>query len=74
MFKSHRPAEGDAWEGNVEGKTRGMLDGANMYHFVKIRRADDGQLVKVRIDRGLWKSIAVGDRILKEPGRGPVKA
>lgn len=50
-----------------------MLDGANMYHFVKIRRADDGQLVKVRIDRGLWKSIAVGDRIVKEPGRRPVK-
>ena len=50
-----------------------MLDGANMYHFVKVRRAD-GQFVKARVDRGLWKSIAVGDRIVKEPGSGPVKA
>jgi len=50
-----------------------MLDGANMYHFVKVRRAD-GQCMKVRVDRGLWKSIAVGDRLVKAPGSGPAKA
>ncbi|MFE7854147.1 hypothetical protein [Streptomyces sp. NPDC057403] len=50
-----------------------MLDGANMYHFVKLRRTD-GQSVKVRIGRGLWKSIAVGDRLVKQPGGDPVKA
>ncbi|MFB7247359.1 hypothetical protein ACFCYX_33430 [Streptomyces populi] len=73
MFKSRRPGPDDAWEGVVEDKSRGMLDGANMYHFVKVRRGD-GRSVKVRIDRGLWKSIAVGDRIVKEPGGAPVKA
>jgi hypothetical protein len=73
MFKSHKPGPDDAWEGIVEDKSRGMLDGANMYHFVKVRRVG-GQFIKVRIDRGLWKSIAVGDRIVKEPGSGPVKA
>ncbi|MFE2584828.1 hypothetical protein [Streptomyces sp. NPDC059378] len=73
MFKSHKPGPDDAWEGIVEDKSRGMLDGANMYHFVKVRRAD-GQFMKVRVDRGLWKSIAVGDRIVKEPGGGPAKA
>ncbi|MGW7607623.1 DUF7489 domain-containing protein [Streptomyces sp. NPDC054766] len=73
MFKSHKPGPDDAWEGIVEDKSRGMLDGANMYHFVKVRRAD-GQSMKVRIDRGLWKSIAVGDRIAKERGSSPVKA
>uniref|UniRef100_A0AAU3ICL6 DUF7489 domain-containing protein n=1 Tax=Streptomyces sp. NBC_01393 TaxID=2903851 RepID=A0AAU3ICL6_9ACTN len=73
MFKSHKPRPDDAWEGIVEDKSRGMLDGANMYHFVTVRRVD-GQFVKVRIDRRLWKSIEVGDRIVKEPGSGPVKA
>lgn len=42
-----------------------MLDGANMYHFIEVRRTD-GQSMKVRIDRRLWKSIEVGDRIVKE--------
>ncbi|MEU0781588.1 hypothetical protein ABZ341_08380 [Streptomyces sp. NPDC006173] len=73
MFRSRKPGPDDAWEGMVEDKSRGMLDGANMYHFVKVRRTD-GQVTKVRVDRGLWKSIAVGDRIVKEPGSGPVKA
>ncbi|MFD7877777.1 hypothetical protein ACFV5G_27385 [Streptomyces sp. NPDC059766] len=73
MFKSHKPGPDDAWEGIVEDKSRGMLDGANMYHFVKVRRAD-GQFMKVRVDRGLWKSMSVGDRIVKEPGSGPAKA
>ncbi|MFF3617214.1 hypothetical protein [Streptomyces sp. NPDC002580] len=73
MFTSHKPGLDDAWEGIVEDKSRGMLDGANMYHFIKVRCAD-GRLVKVRVDRGLWKSITVGDRIVKEPGSGPVKA
>ncbi|WP_328443465.1 hypothetical protein OG780_44035 [Streptomyces sp. NBC_00386] len=52
-------------EGIVEDKSRGMLDGANMYHFIEVRRTD-GQSMKVRIDRRLWKSIEVGDRIVKE--------
>jgi hypothetical protein len=73
MFKSHKTGPDDAWEGIVEDKSRGMLDGANMYHFVKVRRAD-GYFLKVRIDRGLWKSIAVGDRLVKEPGSAPAKA
>ncbi|MER6563419.1 hypothetical protein ABT300_37990 [Streptomyces sp. NPDC001027] len=73
MFKSHKPGPDDAWEGVVEDKSRGMLDGANMYHFIEVRRGD-GELMKVRIGRGLWKSIAVGDRIVKEPGSDPVKA
>ncbi|MFD8733636.1 hypothetical protein ACFV06_01825 [Streptomyces sp. NPDC059618] len=73
MFTSHKPAPDDAWDGIVEDKSRGMLDGANMYHFVKVRRTD-GQCVKVRVDRALWKSVAVGDRIVKEPGSNPAKA
>ncbi|MFC9588692.1 hypothetical protein [Streptomyces sp. NPDC056944] len=72
MMKSHTPGHDDAWEGFVMGKSRGMLDGSNMYHFVEVRFAD-GTLTKFRIDRRLWKSIDVNDRIIKEPGSDPVK-
>ncbi|MFF3772061.1 hypothetical protein [Streptomyces sp. NPDC002232] len=54
------------------GKSRGMLDGSNMYHFVEVRLTD-GDVTKVRIDRRLWKSIEIDDRIVKEPGSEPVK-
>ncbi len=49
-----------------------MLDGSNMYHFVEVRLAD-GESVQVRISRRLWKSIEVGDRIVKRPGADPAK-
>ncbi|MEV1023198.1 hypothetical protein [Streptomyces sp. NPDC050264] len=72
MFKSRKAGRDDAWEGTVVDKSRGMLDGSNMYHFVKFRRAD-GETVQVRIGRRLWKSIAVGDRIVKQSGSDPAK-
>lgn len=73
MFKSRKPGQDDAWEGVVTDKSRGMLDGANMYHFVELR-LDGGESTKVRIGRVLWKSLAVGDRVVKRPGDDPVKA
>ncbi|WP_428949842.1 DUF7489 domain-containing protein [Streptomyces sp. cg35] len=72
MFTSRKVRQDDAWEGAVTEKSRGMLDGSNMYHFVKVRRAD-GENVKVRISRRLWKAVAVGDRLVKRPGSDPVK-
>ncbi|MFJ9411455.1 hypothetical protein [Streptomyces sp. NPDC101393] len=72
MIKSLKVARDDSWEGVVTDKSRGMLDGSNMYHFVEIRLAD-GESVKVRIARRLWKSIEVGDRIVKQPGADPAK-
>lgn len=72
MFKSHKVGRDDSWEGIVVKKSRGMLDGSNMYHFVEVRRTD-GEVVKARISRQLWKSIAVDDRIVKQPGADPVK-
>ncbi|WP_457786012.1 DUF7489 domain-containing protein [Streptomyces rimosus] len=72
MFKTHKAGRDDAWEGVIVNKSRGMLDGSNMYHFVEIRIADD-EPTKVRISRRLWKSVAVGDRIIKRPGADPVK-
>ncbi|MEU7430755.1 hypothetical protein AB0B07_07795 [Streptomyces sioyaensis] len=72
MFKSRRVGRDDSWEGIVINKSRGMLDGSNMYHFVEVRLAD-GESVKVRISRRLWKSIVVDDRIVKRPGADPVR-
>lgn len=73
MSKTHEFGRDDSWEGVVIHKSRGMLDGSNMYHFVEIRLAD-GESAKVRIGRQLWKSIAVGDRIVKRPDADPAKA
>ncbi|MFF4753656.1 DUF7489 domain-containing protein [Streptomyces sp. NPDC002514] len=72
MFKSRKAGRNESWEGVVTDKSRGMLDGSNLYHFIEVRLAD-GQSTKVRIGGRLWKSIAVGDRIVKQPGADPVK-
>ncbi|MFJ7206961.1 hypothetical protein ACIQWR_25940 [Streptomyces sp. NPDC098789] len=73
MVKTHEIGRDDSWEGVVTRTSRGMLDGSNMYHFVELRLAD-GASVKVRIDRRLWKALAVGDRLVKRPGADPYKA
>ncbi|MEW2129005.1 hypothetical protein [Streptomyces sp. NPDC005435] len=72
MFTSRTAGQDDSWEGVVTDKSRGMLDGSNMYHFVQLRLAD-GESRKVRIRRRLWKEVSVGDRIVKRPGSDPVK-
>ncbi|MEV7414789.1 hypothetical protein [Streptomyces sp. NPDC089919] len=72
MTNSHGTAHGDSWEGTVTDLSRGMLDGSNMYHFVEVRLSD-GASLKLRIHRRLWKSLAVGDRLVKHPGSDPAK-
>ncbi|MFG3350310.1 hypothetical protein ACGF1Z_35340 [Streptomyces sp. NPDC048018] len=72
MKKSRTSGHDDAWEGVVTGRSRGMLDGSNMYHFLEIRLSD-GAFVKIRVGRRLWKSIDIDDRVVKEPGSDPVK-
>ncbi|MBJ7901832.1 hypothetical protein ACIQMP_13770 [Streptomyces sp. NPDC091385] len=72
MFTSRKPGQDDSWEGVVTDKSRGMLDGSNMYHFVQLR-LPDGESRKIRIPRRLWKEVTVGDRLVKRPGSDPVK-
>lgn len=62
----------DTWEGTVVKKTRGLLDGSNMYRRLKVR-LDDGETVKVRVSRTLWDSVEVGDSVSKSEGQDPVK-
>ncbi|WP_442305791.1 DUF7489 domain-containing protein [Streptomyces sp. 2RAF24] len=73
-MNSRKAAQDDAWEGVVVSKSRGMLDGSNLYHFVEVRLADgEGEPMKVRIGRRLWKSLDVNDRVIKRPGAEPAK-
>jgi hypothetical protein len=62
------PTRDDAWSGTVVKKSRGLLDGANLYRRLKVR-LDDGTHLKVTVDRDLWRQLRVGDRLVKLPGR-----
>ncbi len=69
-----RRKDGDeAWQGVVVTRHRGMLDGSNMYHRLDLRLAD-GTTRSVRVGRTLWKSVAEGDLVSKQPGQPPAKA
>lgn len=61
-----------AWEGIVVKKSRGLLDGSNMYRRLTIRLVD-GSTTKVRVDRQLWSSVTEGDLVTKAAGEDPVK-
>jgi hypothetical protein len=50
------------WEGTVVKKYRALLDGANLYRRILVRRGD-GSTVKARVDRATWKTLAVGDAV-----------
>ena len=62
----------DSWEGTVVKKSRGLMDGSNMYRRLKIRLAD-GSTTKVKVDRALWDAVSEGDVVAKAPGQDPVK-
>jgi hypothetical protein len=62
----------DVWEGIVEKKSRGLLDGSNMYRRLKIRQPD-GSTKKVRVNRTLWNAVDVGDVVSKAAGQDPIK-
>ncbi|MER5732018.1 hypothetical protein ABT084_27435 [Streptomyces sp. NPDC002138] len=73
MSRSHQAGREDSWEGVVTALSRGLLDGSNMYHFIEVHLTD-GATIKIRIGRRLWKSLTVGDRIVKRPDADPAKA
>lgn len=73
MFRSRRPARDESWDAVVVDKSRGMSDGANLYCYITVRFANDTSR-KIRIGRGLWKSLDPGDRVSKRAGDNPVKA
>ncbi|MEU0558078.1 hypothetical protein [Dactylosporangium maewongense] len=60
----------NAWSGTVAKKSRGLLDGSNLYRRLKVR-LDDGTHVDVKVDRDLWSQLEVGDRVVKPEGGQP---
>lgn len=60
----------NAWSGTVAKKSRGLLDGSNLYRRLKVR-LDDGTHVDVKVDRALWHQLRVGDRVVKAAGGQP---
>jgi hypothetical protein len=62
----------DSWSGTVVKKSRGLLDGSNMYRRLKVQLGD-GQTRKVRVSRTLWDAVEVGDSLSKAAGQDPVK-
>ncbi|NUP50142.1 MAG: hypothetical protein HOW97_22950 [Catenulispora sp.] len=65
-MKSHE----NTWSGTVVKKSRALLDGSNLYRRLELR-LDDGTVITVRVDRGLWKELNVGDRLVKRAGEDP---
>ena len=63
-------ANTDAWSGTVAKKSRALLDGSNLYRRLTVQLGD-GSLLQVKVDRGLWKELEPGDRILKREGEKP---
>ena len=62
----------DAWEGIVIKKSRGLLDGSNLYRRLKIRLSD-GSVIKVRVGRDLWHAVTEGDTVTKVAGQDPAR-
>ncbi|WP_338762833.1 hypothetical protein V7968_36095 [Nocardia vulneris] len=60
------------WQGTVVEKSRGLLDGANLYRRLVVR-LDDGSTIKVRVNRSLWNSLEPGDSVSKQAGADPTK-
>lgn len=63
----------DVWDATVVKKSRGLLDGSNLYRQLTVRHAD-GQEDTIRVSKQLWKQIDVGDRLVKEAGLEPRRA
>jgi hypothetical protein len=61
----------DAWTGTVVRKSRGLLDGSNLYRRLRVR-LEDGTKLNVKVDRDVWKGVAIGDRLVKQPGQPPL--
>ena len=66
-------SKNETWNAVVVAKSRGLLDGSSLYRRVTVRH-DDGREGKIRVPRDVWKTIAPGDRVIKEPGQDPRRA
>ena len=63
----------EAWAGVVTDRKRSAPDGSTVVHTITVTLGD-GSSRKVRIRGSLYRSLDVGDRVIKHAGdRYPVK-
>lgn len=60
----------DAWTGTVVKKSRGLMDGSNLYRRLHVR-LEGGDVTKVKVDKDLWEELEVGDPLVKRAGSDP---
>ncbi|MFE6971650.1 hypothetical protein [Isoptericola sp. NPDC057653] len=60
----------DGWSGTVRKKSRGLLDGSNLYRRLELE-LDDGTSTTVRVGKDLWRQVEVGDRLVKDADGDP---
>jgi len=59
----------------VAGKRRRIGPGGQYVTYRVTVTLADGTVREIRVRRALWKTLAAGDRLVKQPGqRAPVKA
>jgi|GEM_PF-1776276 len=64
----------DVWAGLVAAKKRSSPDGQNIYHKITVAFGD-GTSKEIRVRGSLWKTVVVGDHLVKRAGeKAPVKA
>jgi hypothetical protein len=61
------------WRGTVVKKYRALLDGSSLYRRILVR-LDNGNTVKTRVDRDMWKALTIGDTVVKRIDSKPQKA
>jgi hypothetical protein len=69
-----RATRDEAWTGVVTDRKRGIPDGQTVVFRITVS-LDDGSTRNVRVRRSLYRSLDVGDHVVKHAGdRNPVKA
>jgi len=71
FYREDMTTNKDAWTGTVVKKSRALLDGSNLYRRLRVQ-LEDGTKLDVKVDRDVWRELAVGDRLVKQPGQPPV--
>jgi hypothetical protein len=50
-----------------------MPDGSFLYRYIELELSD-GTTRKIRVDKGLYDSVDIGDRISKQAGAAPTRS
>jgi hypothetical protein len=73
MF-GRRVRRDDGWDGVVTRKKIRSPNGQIIFHVLEVALSDGGEQ-EIRVHGGFWRTVSVGDRLIKEPGeKAPARA